>query len=331
MSLIIICIIILLLIILITMLYYFRKQQQSSEPTSDYSTIRDIMNNDSRYHRLLMIEIINAKKDQLNYPLLFNIESVADTFSSTATDSIIPTDVKISSDGKTTPNLISNSTDFFPRNAHISNDVVLPSEAITFNKISNSMTILGKSMINSFGITTSQKIATLMHKRNETLREYYKILRNAICNNENCYITDNSNLTDNNNNNNKLRPIFPNSTWEFNIASNNNNHIVDVTTVIQRKLEAITREIVDNIAASFHMRDVDQQSIKNRPITHFQRLFNLLSMYDKELINQAKSYSSHHYDISMNCSQSSLDLSHHISDELILIMKQSQHIIKTFP
>jgi hypothetical protein len=264
----------------------------------------------------------------------------------------------------------------------------------------NGMVLFGKSLIRSFGITTAQRIATLMNKRNEILREYYWSIRNSVCFDGNCYVLESiqpntsrtqminsidnktsqeyceKNLDDFLDKQNEfthdyeekislpsiiVRPIFPinnrgykidtqddyNSSDEIiDIDGNQSRALVDsirsqiepgyhsyiptldVTAVTQRKLEDITREITDNIAASFHIRDVNQTSNKNRPIIHFQRLFNLLSMYDKELINQAKSYAFFHYDISMNCAQSSLEITNHLSDELNILMNESSQIVK---
>ena len=105
---------------------------------------------------------------------------------------------------------------------------------------------------------------------------------------------------------------------------------LDITTITLRKLEGVAREISNNIAAAFYVRDVDYPKLQvpgnkyaKMPVTHYQRLFNLVTMYDKELLNQAKSYAAKQYDISMNCSQSSLEIAHHISEEAITLIRDN--------
>lgn len=203
----------------------------------------------------------------------------------------------------------------------------ISSEMVTFNKMSAGMSLLGKAMVRSFGITIAQKIATLMHKRNEILREYYWSLRNIVCHHGNCVIVSaDPNFELSTTHKGASNEAKLESTDEFTGRSSATN--TDVTVFTHRKLEAITREITDNIASSFHIRDIDSTNNKNRPLLHYQRLFNLITMYDKELVNQAKSYAAHHYDISMNCASSALDITHHISDELSVLMKESSQKAK---
>jgi len=202
-----------------------------------------------------------------------------------------------------------------------SNDA--PSEIVTYNKMIEGTNLLGKTLIKYFGGAISQRIATLMQNRNEIIRDYYHMMRSVVCQNGSCvHIINVSEET--NASKQVIRPIFPTSNIDGSIES------LDITTITLRKLESITNEITDTVAASFQIRDVNQTNHK-RPLIHYQRLFNLLSMYDKELINQAKSYTSKHYDISMNCAQSSLEITHHISDELNILMKESQQILRISP
>lgn len=184
----------------------------------------------------------------------------------------------------------------------------ISSEAITFMKISSGMTIFGKSMVRSFGVAIAQRIATLMQKRNEIIREYYRAMQSVVCQNGSCVhiVEDSDEKT-------LDIPIFPPSS----------EHL-DITVITHKKLETITREITDSIAISFQIRDVDSGSSKKRPLVHYQRLYNLITMYDKELINQAKSYAFRHYDISMNCAQSSIEISQHIGEEFHILMRESQ-------
>lgn len=388
-TLIVIVLILAIVVLAMGFIWYYNTSGTSQDAlspfNSDTSSIRDIIINDSHLHRLLMIEIISDKPDyHLNPSIIHPSSLLTDKF---LTDSNSVRHSEISKDARSTipsshtrrdysnstlsqpsskyqltsmrPNL-NSSLDF--NNSYITEQRLHSqgSEMVTFSKMSNGMSLFGKSLIRSFGVAISQRIATLMHKRNEILREYYWSMRNVVCHNGNCVhviditpplteklssvqdeftdINENKSIVDDNSSHVKsnnlqlsdikqseimespisrtiIKPIFPQSP---SIES------LDITIITQRKLEAITREITDNIAASFHIRDVDQTSNKNRPIVHFQRLFNLITMYDKELINQAKSYASHHYDISMNCAQSASEITHHISDELIILMKESQ-------
>lgn len=352
-------------------------QDTLSQLSSDTSNIRDIIINDSHLNRLLMIEIISDKPDYHLNPSIIHPSSLLNdrflTDSINISRNIIPSsgyrsnfsDSGLSQSSRDiatsdSTRFEANSSQDFNAKYNFSEyrkENLLPrqgSEIVTFSKMSNGMSVFGKSLIRSFGVAIAQRIATLMHKRNEILREYYWSMRNVVCHNGNCvHVIDvqepisekqsdlggdefndinedksaekltsvaNDNLLQSKTSKTIIRPIFPQSQ---SIES------LDITTITHRKLEAITREITDNIAASFHIRDVDQTLNKNRPIVHFQRLFNLITMYDKELINQAKSYASHHYDISMNCAQSALEITHHISDELTVLMKESQQKSKT--
>lgn len=162
-------------------------------------------------------------------------------------------------------------------------DNILASQQVTFSKMSGGIEILGKSIIKSFGTNISQRITSLMQRRNEIIRDYYQLLSNE----------------------------------------SSPNKITDITDSTLKNLESTAREITDNVSSSFHIMDDNQEPNIKRPITHYHRLFNLISMYDKELINQAKSYADHQYDISMNCAQSLLVITHHISDELDTIIQNS--------
>jgi len=196
------------------------------------------------------------------------------------------------------------------------------SNEVTFNKMSTGMVLLGKTLIRGFGVTISERIATLLNKRNQILKEYYKALNQMICENGECVLTINKDENGKKVNNHVFPPAFLTPQEKYVLGS-------DITTLTERKLESITREITDQVSISFHIRDVDQTTTNNRPILHFQRLFNLIRMYDKELINQAKSYASKHYDISMNCAQSALEITRHITDELGIVMKDNHGRIRS--
>lgn len=291
-------------------------QDPSTHFVSDLASIRELLTNDSHLHRLLMIEIVRDKLPQ------------------SPQDSSTPQTDKLNVD-----KINVHSSGILVRSEGVQSEIS-PSEAVTFSKMAAGMSLLGRALIRSFGVAIAQRIATLLHKRNEILRDYYGALRNMICQNGECFLD--LNKTDDGE---KItRPVFPPAFLSHEGSIPYSNHepgarniskissgILDITTMTERKLEGLSREITDQVAASFHIRDVDQASSRNRPLLHFQRLFNLITMYDKELVNQAKSYAAHHYDISMNCAQSSLEITRHISDELGILMRESHERVKTVP
>jgi hypothetical protein len=319
-------------------------RSSSDQYGSDSVNIREIMANDSHLHRLLMIEIISDKSSRGHIKSSPTDENLSDNL-----------DLNLESEILTRNKNLSYINDF---KANIS------SEEVTFNKMSAGISLLGKALVSSFGMTIAQRISTLMQKRNEIIRDYYQTVKNTICHNGNCIIKmitqkngdepvssedmflDEFHARNINDSEDKtetvLKSAFPRLLGDNILGP----HVVDqhailsekkihnkssnnITTRTHKKIEAITREITDTVAASFQIRDVDQTS--KHPLIHYQRLFNLLTMYDKELINQAKSYTEHYYDISMNCAQSSLELTHHISDEFVILMKESQNKTKTSP
>lgn len=240
-----------------------------SQSSSDFTNIREIMNNDSYLHRLLMIEIISG---------------------GSRSDS----QIQLPTDEFTSP--------FNNRSSLRNMERETMSDEVTFNKMSEGISSFGNILVRSFGTAISQRISTLMHKRNEIIRDYYLAMRNVICHKSTCVLVAGP---------------------DQQLGSGLSQSIDTITEEISRKLESTTREITDKIATVFHIRDVDQTSDKKMPLIHYQRFYNLLNMYDKELVNQAKSYASKNYTISMNCSHSSLELTHYISDELIVLIKES--------
>jgi hypothetical protein len=193
----------------------------------------------------------------------------------------------------------------------------LKSEIITFEKMNSNISSISKVLMDSFGSTITNKIITLFQRRNEILREYYMSMKNIICNENNCVHIVNDDSKPNN---------FPSTLFGLEIKDGVSIESLDITTATNRKLEAIAREITDSIATSFNIRDVDQTFSKKRPTLHYQRLYNLIVMYDKELLNQAKSYTSNNYKISMDCGQSSLEIVSHLYDELSILMKQNKTV-----
>jgi hypothetical protein len=297
----IVMILIFLTLIIVGVLYWSTPSQSSDALNyldSDIKVVRDVITNDSYLHRLLMIEIINKDKT-LNEP-------------SSTNDIAIPT-------------ILENS----PIDSQHS------SELITFRKISNGIDLLGRSLVRSFGGAISQRVTLLMHQRNNVIRDYYRAMRDVVCNNGRCVHIVNVTSDDPETKNTCIiRPLtstdsFP--SYINNPTQNSEENIIaslDITTSTLRRLEVITRDVADNIAAAFHIKDIDETNLaigrrqyNKRPIIHYERLFNLMTMYDKELLNQAKSYASKQYDISMNCAQSSLDITRHISEEFNILMR----------
>lgn len=196
------------------------------------------------------------------------------------------------------------------------------SENVTFGKITVGMSTLGKILIKYFGGTIAQKFSTLMNKRNSILKEYYHNM-NIKAASPHIHII---NLSDN-----PTTEAATDDDFIMKKSANTLNAIepLDISNITMRKLEAVTREITNNIMGTFHLRDLETISDKKQPNPYNQRLYNLLIMYNRELINQAKFYSAEQFDISMNCSQSSLTLTQHIMDELVTLIKGDNSKVKT--
>ena len=256
---------VLFILCIIIIFIYNPNDKKHTQYDKDIETINNILMNDARLHRLLMIEIITDK-----------------------TENIINTNINTNDSTRT-----SNKLSFDD----------LPSNIITYKKMIVGITQLGKCIVKYFGTTTTTKFISLIKQRNELLRNFYIKIRDYNYTNDVMGNYSNDSLRKNNN-----------DTW--------NRLEVDITTSISKKLEILTRDITDCIAASFNIRDVDTTTNKKRPLETYQRLYNLITMYDKELINQAKSYVIKHYTISINCSQSSYDLTNHISGELSKLLLQ---------
>jgi hypothetical protein len=268
---------VLFIICIIIIFIYNPNTKKHTQYEKDIETINNILMNDARLHRLLMIEIINDKTENIiNANINTNINTNVNT--NILTNDSIRTTNKLSFDD-------------------------LQSNIITYKKMIVGITQLGKCLVKYFGTTTTTKFISLIKQRNEILRDFYIKIRNYNYTNDIM-----GNYT-----NDSIRKDT-NDTW--------NRLELDITTSISKKLEILTRDITDCIAASFNIRDIDTTSNKKRPLETYQRLYNLITMYDKELLNQAKSYVIKHYTISINCSQSSYDLTNHISGELSKLLLQ---------
>ena len=230
-------------------------------------------------------------------------------------------------------------------------------EVITFEKMNENISLITKTLLTSFGPTITNKIITLFQRRNEILKDYYSSMKNIICDNNSC-VQINKNDDDEMSASDlyglelKIQEFkgqefkgqefkgqefkgqefrsqefrsqeFKGQEFKGQEFRNNNFDTLDITTITNRKLEAIAREITDSIATSFNIRDVDQTFSKRRPTQHYQRLYNLIVMYDKELLNQAKSYVSNNYKISMECNRSSIEIISHLYDELTILIKKN--------
>lgn len=192
----------------------------------------------------------------------------------------------------------------------IQQSITESSDMVTFNKMQTELNKLYTFLNPIFGNTTTNKIITLLQKRNEILRDYYNCMTDVICNINHCFhskITKDGDSV-------YLPGSIPHGS-------------VDITIIAQKNLENISREIIDTIASSFHIRDTDISSNKNIPADNYQRLLNLFITIDKELINQAKSYASRHYDISINCSNTTIELSTHITDEFYTIIYKYRNLM----
>lgn len=282
------------------------------EQLSDIKVINDIITNESQLHRLLMIEIIGKEKD-----------------------------IKI-------PPLSLENTEIPSPNT----ERVLASP-ITYKNISNNIDILGKILIKTFGGSLTQRIISLMHQRINIIKEYYESMNNIICHDGSClhinsqqspsdilnlqeskityYITPLT-PTDSFPSSNIIRSLLNNNEisehdCEILLAGGTPISAPDITSITLRNLNFITKELVDTITTVINIKDVDQttssleqtSTMKHHKYISHGRLFNLFILYNKELINQAKSYAQKQYDTSMNCSQSLSKIAHHISTEFINI------------
>jgi len=183
-------------------------------------------------------------------------------------------------------------------NSHIA------SEIITADHIRKDISTFAKSLSRYFNNNTVQVITTLLNKRQSILQEYYRTMHAMVCDKGSCVLPGK--------NNQPVRAVFPDP------LSHDSS---DVTTLVHRRLSENAREITDTLAAAvnIHHKSTPPKSNHKEEFQH-QRLYNLLVIYDKGLINQAKSYAAHDYDISMNSSQSSMGIAHHINAELLAIV-----------
>lgn len=166
------------------------------------------------------------------------------------------------------------------------------SENVTFEKLSQGIKLFGDIMIKKFGGATAQRITTLISQRNKIIRDYYKSIKNADINLVSQIPEDNLFIA-------KLVP------------DNGDNSSLDSNFVTMRKLQALTKEIIELISMS---------KLEKNHVECYEKLYNIICMYDKELIGQAKTYSSKQYEISFNCGQSSLKIAQYIAKEIIYII-----------
>lgn len=187
-------------------------------------------------------------------------------------------------------------------NSHIA------SEIITAGHIKQEITAFSKALNRYFNNNTVQVITTLMNKRQNILQEYYRTMHVMICDKGSCILPGK--------NNQPVRAVFPDP------LSHDSS---DVTTLVHRRLSENAREITDTLAAAvnIHHKSTVPKSNHKEEFQH-QRLYNLLVIYDKGLINQAKSYAAHEYDISMNSAQSSMGIAHHINEEFRAIISMQR-------
>jgi hypothetical protein len=297
---------------------------------SDIKIVRDVIINDSYLHRLLMIEIIK-ETNYLNYP---TSESIDLSLYSNTNDSYVS---------------VENHSDRFDK-------LSLP-ENITFSKMTQGNELLCKALSRSFGGVISKKIATLSQKRNTIIRDYYCTMRNNICVNGSCdhladipsriinykstrhYEVDSINtsssadvdtedLNDTNVSMSSTPRKYAKTINPYEIHGHKTNKC-DPTALVLEQLEIIAQNMVDAVATAFHIIDIDKLVVSDDSISkidkdmlvHYERLFNLMVMYDREIINQGRSYAASKYDTSMNCSKSAIDLSRYIGYEFAFLMR----------
>lgn len=174
------------------------------------------------------------------------------------------------------------------------------SAAITFNKIESGITLLGKTLVRFLGGATAQTLAELLRNRAQIIQEYYQALQQVVCTEGTCQYVQPADPFP------IIRPI------EISSDKNNPNNL---TSEIQNRLDEVKNQIMEAMAHSAHLI--------NLPIK-LDRLNNFWTMYDQEIINQARAYASHQYEISMNCNQSTLELAAHLGNEFNFLMQAAQ-------
>ena len=263
----------------------FDVQSESDNINADLKIIREVITTDCYLHRLLMVETIS--------------------------------------------NGLPTTSEFQQINCQLKGR-----DDVTFKKMEKGTELLGRALVRSFGGAISQRIASLMNQRNITIRDYYRSIQDVPSPNfkiKKSYVISPFIPTDTIIIPNKQDPSVINDHENISDSEDGTPFIPEQDIITLRKLESVTREIIDSISAAFHIRDVDYsidpspgetilKSMIKRPILYYEKLFNLIIMYDRELINQAKAYAAGQYDISMNCAQSSLEITYHIAEELRSLM-----------
>lgn len=95
---------------------------------------------------------------------------------------------------------------------------------------------------------------------------------------------------------------------------NKHQQINDLEDQTLDQLRAINQDLVQNII--FQVQDNNQQT-----------LYDLLTMYDRELINQGRNYWEERYDLSANSAHSALELAKRLGSSLASILNQNQLLI----
>jgi hypothetical protein len=175
-----------------------------------------------------------------------------------------------------------------------------PTVPITFDKIEGGIATLNKSLVKFLGGASAQTITNLMRARAQTIRTYYEAMQNVVCTDDVClYIKDSDEAP-------IVKPIA---------ISSDKPDPNNLTHEVNTNLAQIRVQIIGAMANSTHLATL--------PIK-LDRMANLITMYDQEIINQARAYASHQYDISMNCHQSVIEIANHLGAEFNTIMRLAQ-------
>lgn len=161
-------------------------------------------------------------------------------------------------------------------------------EEITVDRILNNIETLRKLLIRPFGGSAAQKISTFLIEKNTIIRKFYHSIQMLSLNSENVDVTETLN---------------------------------NMATATQKTLDKISHQICDQMGINLSDQKIDYD--KKVPVINNKKFYNILSMYDSELLNQAKTYATKNYVTSLNHSQSLLEISYHLSNQLSSLIKNN--------
>lgn len=165
------------------------------------------------------------------------------------------------------------------------------SEEITMQKISVNIENMRKLLVRPFGGSAAKKISNLLLEKNKIVQEFYESVKLLSSNNQEILKHDLTKTIDN------------------------------ISNQTIKKLDKTSHQICDQMG--INISDQNEDYDKKSPILNNKKFYSLMSMYDLELLNQAKTYGSKNFATSLNHSQSLLEISYHLSNELATLIKNN--------